>query len=149
MTKLYYEDIEIGHSLRFGSYHVTLEEIISFATKWDPQPFHIDEQAGKESVFGSITACGAHTIAIQSLLLIQNPNPYALLAGLGSEEMNLITPVIPGDVLSTKTIALEKRLSQSKPDRGILTNRMSVINQCDEVVIDQTAKILIACRPAN
>jgi acyl dehydratase len=145
VKKIYYEDIEIGYNHRFGSYTVTRDEIVSFAAKWDPQPFHLDEQAGKESVFGGITASGAHIFAIQSLLSHSDPKPHAVLAGLGLEEMRLITPVRPDDVLSIETTVLDKRPSSSKPDRGIITKRYCIVNHRDEIVMEQVVKVLV-CR---
>lgn len=128
MKKLYYEDIEVGFKLRFGYYRVTHGEIVSFAEKWDPQPFHLDELAGRESVFGSIIACAAHIFAIKNQLRTSNPTPYAYLAGLGVDEMRLITPVRPDDVLSLEAEVINKRPSSKNSDRGIVTTRYRLMN---------------------
>jgi acyl dehydratase len=147
--KIYFEEVEIGKKVRIESYEVTKEEIISYATKWDPQFFHIDEEAAKDSVFGGLCACTAHTIAIQSWLANQTPKPYAVMAGLGTKEMYMRAAVRPGDVLSLETTILDKRLSKSKPDRGIATTQMHLVNQNDEIVLEAIGVVMISCRPVT
>ncbi len=146
MSTLEYEDIEVGFTHRFGRYVVPRDEIVEFARKWDPQPFHLDEEAGRRSIFGGITACAAHNFAIQSKLSNENPRPMALVAGLGLEEMRLVAPVRPDDTLCLETTVLAKRRSASRPDCGIVTNRIRLLNQDDEVVMEQRGKIMVRCR---
>lgn len=139
-----YDQMAVGESLEFGSYHVTREEIISFAEKWDPQPFHLCEDAAKKSVFGGLSACTAHIFAIQNILAHDHPKPLNVVAGLGMENFNLLLPVRPGDVLSYRATVLDKRVSSSKPDRGIIWLKSCLINQDGDSVIEQTAKIMVA-----
>lgn len=141
--KLYYEDIEVGKPKRFGTYAVTRAEIIEMAERWDPQPFHLDDEVAKNSVFGEISACTVHIIAMQSAIAHQNPEPVAVLAGLGVENLQLRKAVKAGDTLSLETMTLDKRLSASKPDRGILKTQMRLMNQNDEIVMEQTGNVLV------
>lgn len=141
--KLYYEDIEVGKPKRFGTYSVTRDEIIEMAERWDPQPFHLDDEVAKNSVFGEISACTVHIIAMQSAIAHQNPEPVAVMAGLGVENMQLKTAVKAGDTLSLEATTLDKRPSSSKPDRGILKTRMRLINQNEDVVLEQIGNVLV------
>ena len=95
-AELYLEDLEEGWSQSAGAYRVEREEILEFAAKWDPQPWHVDEAAAEASMFGGLTACAAHTMAIQSRLTHELPTRMATIAGLGNDGMELTAPVRPG-----------------------------------------------------
>src|SRR6476620_6374616 len=120
MTNLYFEELEIGTRSAAGPYLVPKDEIIQFAKQYDPVPRHIDEEAAARSVFGGLTATGAHTFAIYVLLTTRLQPRFHVLAGLGWDELRLPNAVRPDDELDLETSVLEKRESKSKSDRGIV-----------------------------
>ena len=129
MTDLYFEDTEIGAISKAGPYLVSKEEIIRFATQYDPVPRHLDEEAAALTIFGGLTASASHTFAIyRSLTPKLQPRLHGL-AGLGWDELRVPNPVRPGDKLDLEAIVLEKRESKSKPDRGIVTVETKAFNQ--------------------
>src|SRR5215831_5873888 len=135
MTSLYFEEAEVGKLRRAGPYLVSRDEIIEFARKYDPQPFHINEEAAARSVFAGLTASGAHTFAIV-ISLLPRAQPYSLriLAGLGWDELRLPIPVRPADELYLDVAILEKRESKSNSDRGIVRGQIYLRNQKREIV---------------
>lgn len=146
MTIFYYEDIEIGAISRFGSYEITKDELIEFACKWDPQPFHVDEQAAEASIHGSLIASGSHIMAIRTRLLFHYTGRLAALASIGWEEVRFHNPVRIGDQLSVTLEYLDKRESRTKPDRGIVRARIIVTNQKGAPVLEHIDVMLIAKR---
>ena len=130
----YYEDIEVGTTASFGSYEVTAEEIKEFAEKYDPQPFHIDEEAAADSMFGELVASGWHTMAMSMRMIAEQPEPLAALAGVEVEHIRWRKPVRPGDTLHLRTEVLDKRPSTKHDDRGYVTTAGEAINGDDEVV---------------
>jgi acyl dehydratase len=148
----YFEDLEVGYKNRGGSYKVSKEEIIRFASEYDPQPFHLDEAAANASVFGGLIACGAHTVALHIKLIHLRDggrSEGAVLAGLGWDEVRFAKPVRPDDVLTSEGEVIESRPSESKPDRGIVRIRQTVLNQHEETVFTATHTILVAKRPTT
>jgi|SRR6516225_3760235 len=150
MTSLYFEEAEVGKLRRAGPYLVSRDEIIEFAKKYDPQPFHIDEEASSRSVFGGLTASSAHTFAIV-ISLLPKVQPYSLrfLAGLGWDELRLPIPVRPGDELDLEVAILEKRESKSHSDRGIVRGQIYLRNQKREIVFQGINNVLVARRPVT
>jgi acyl dehydratase len=147
MQELFFEDIEIGGTARVGEYEVTEAEILEFGRRFDPRPFHTDPHAAEASGFGALVASGCHVFCMRSWLSSRmSPRP-ALIAGLGLESLDLPTPVRAGDRLSMRVEYLEKRLSQSRPDRGIVRMQNTVVNQRDEPVMTLVAKLLVPVRP--
>ncbi|MFG3596055.1 MaoC/PaaZ C-terminal domain-containing protein [Bradyrhizobium sp. RDI18] len=148
MAVLYFEEAEVGKLRTAGPYHVSKKEIIEFAQKFDPQPFHVNEEAAARSVFAGLTASGAHTFAIV-ISLLGRSQPYSLriLAGLGWDELRLPTPVRPGDELDLEVAILEKRESKSHTDRGIVRNQIHLRNQKRETVLQCINSVLVARRP--
>jgi acyl dehydratase len=144
---LYFEDAEVGTSLRGGPYLVTKSEIIQFASQYDPVPRHIDEEAAARSILGGLTASSAHTVSIFILLTTRLQPRFHVLAGMGWEEVRLPNPVRPGDELDLETTVLEMRESKSKPDRGIVRNRVLLRTQRQETVLQCIGNILVARRP--
>jgi acyl dehydratase len=143
----YYEDIEVGETQEFGEYHVTKEEIIEFASKYDPQPFHTDEEAAKESAFGELVASGWHTAAICMRMLVEgHMDDRASMGARGVDELRWKQPVRPGDTLHLRTEVVDKRRSESDPRRGYVDNKMQGLNQDDEVVISWVGLGMIAVR---
>lgn len=147
MNKRYFEDLELNIETIFGNYLVSEAEIIAFATKWDPQAFHIDKEAADKSVFGGLSAASSHTFAIMAKMLHDQEDKIEVLAGLGTESMKFLAAVRPGDVLKLRQSLVEKRESNSRPGAGIIKNHVEVLNQNDELVFDVVATALVAKRP--
>ena len=148
MANLYFEEVEVGAISTAGPYLVSKDEIIHFATQYDPVPRHIDEDAAARSIFGGLTASGAHTFAMLILLTGRLQPRNQTLAGLGWDELKLPNAVRPGDELDLEVKVLEKRESKSRPDRGIVRRRVLLRNQKREIVLECFASVLIARRPA-
>ena len=145
---LHYEDIEIGSEQKFGRYEVTADEVRDFATKYDPQPFHLDEKAAAATHFGRISASGWHTCAMTMRMLVENMSVVEQ-AGLGSpgvDELKWKRPVYPGDVLRCETEIIEKRRSRSKPEMGLFKSRIRTFNQDDAMVLEMISNALIRVR---
>ena len=147
MANQYFEEVEVGGRSTAGPYLVTKSEIIQFATQYDPTARHIDEEVAARSMFGGLTASGAHTFAIFILLTSRLQPKQHTLAGLGWDELRLPVAVRPGDELDLEVSVLEKRESKSKPDRGIVRRQVLLRNQKRETVLECFANVLIARRP--
>jgi acyl dehydratase len=146
MRELFFEEIEVGATGASGEYAVTEQEILEFGRRFDPRPIHIDAAAAASSAFGDLVASGCHVFCIRSWLASRlDPRP-ALVAGLGLESMDLPAPVRAGDRLSLRVEYLDKRLSRSRPDRGVVRMRNTVVNQRGEAVMRLVAKLLVPCR---
>ena len=143
----YYEDIEVGETREFGEYHVTKEEIIEFAERYDPQPFHTDVEAAKDSAFGELVASGWHTAAMCMRMLADGPlEERATMGARGVDELRWKRPVRPGDTLSIRSEVLEKRVSESDPERGYVNSLLEGITQDGDVVISWIGLGMIARR---
>jgi len=149
MGKEYFEDVVLNRKKFLGDHLVTREEIIEYARKWDPQPFHIDEEAARSYPYGGLIASSGYTLAVVTLLraTTEKPEP-AVLGMLGYEKVKILKPVYPGDTLTATSEPVEKRESESRSDRGIVTALVEVRNQHDETVLSYTVKAMIAKRPA-
>ena len=145
MTVVYFEDIELDIQRQLGSYQVSKDEVVEFAKEWDPQPFHIDEQAAKDSIYGGLTGSSIHMMAVLSKVISRNPVHYAVLANL-SPQFTIPNPMRVGDTLYFSSQAYEKRLSKSRPGIGIVSFKTVVINQNHEIVLDTTTTTMVACR---
>jgi acyl dehydratase len=145
----YFEDIEIGRKMSFGRYEVTREEVIDFARKYDPQPFHLDDAVAAKTHFGRLSASGWHTGAMTMSMLVENMkvNPSAGLGSPGIDELRWRKPVFPGDVLRVETEVLSKRQSTTKPEMGFFKSTVTVFNQHDDVVMTLISNGIIATRP--
>jgi len=147
----YLEDLEVGVKQRFGHYEVTREEVIAFAEKYDPQPFHLSDEAAAKTHFGRLAASGWHTCAMSMAMVVENMKGDAG-AGLGSpgvDELRWLKPVYPGDTLSMESEILEVRPSRSRPDMGSFRIRSTVFNQHEDPVLTYVATILMRRRPAE
>ncbi len=144
----YFEDLEVGSIERFGAYAVTREEVLEFAGKYDPQPFHLSDEAAAQTHFGRIAASGWHTCSMTMAMMVEKfqREPRAVLGGAGIDELRWLTPVYPGDTLSCEIELVEKRQSKSKPHMGILHSRTTTLNQHGEAVLTMTSITLIATR---
>lgn len=133
--KWYFEDFEPGKIIDVGSCTVSEEEIIDFASKYDPQPFHVDKAAAEKSIYGNIIASGWHTCAMIMRLMVDGfLKEAASLGSPGVDEIRWIKPVRGGDTLHVTTTALEARPSASKPDRGVIVTLWQAKNQHGELV---------------
>jgi len=147
MTDGYFDDTEVGECRKAGPYLVSKDEIIQFAKQFDARPFHTDEEAAARSVFAGLSASGAHTFAIFISLTSKLQPRLRVLAGLGWDELRLPNAVRPGDELDLESTVLEKRMSRSSPDRGILRDQIHLRNQRGETVLQCFSNILVARRP--
>jgi acyl dehydratase len=145
----YFEDIQIGQKASFGRYEVTREEVTTFAGKFDPQPFHLSDEAAAQTYFGRLSASGWHTCAMTMSMVVENlkANKQAGLGSPGIDELRWLKPVYPGDTLRCETEIIETRASKSRPEMGSFRSRMTVLNQDDVAVLTFTSTGLIQTRP--
>ena len=133
---LYWEDFKVGETVAMGTHTFVEEEMIDFARKFDPQPFHIDPVAAKESNFGGLIASGWHTCSVAMRLLCDNYiNRSASLGSPGIENVRWLVPVRAGDTLSYRRVVLEARASRSRPAVGLVKSRTEAVNQKGETVL--------------
>jgi len=141
----YYEEITIGASQEAGPVELTASDIVEFAERWDPWPYHTDVEVANESVFGGLAASGAHMICIAWRLLHDVDTP-AVIAALG-HEFEYPSPARAGDHLHIESSSIEKRESKSRTDRGIVLGLCQLINQTGTVVLEMKSTLLVAKRP--
>lgn len=134
MTR-YYEDYEVGDTSEFGERTVTKEEIIEFAEKYDPQPFHTDEDAAEETMFDGLAASGWHTAAVCMRMFVEHMIDDASQGARGVDELRWIRPVRPGDTLTAETEVVDKYPDEDNPYIGYVDTRLTAYNQDDEAVI--------------
>jgi acyl dehydratase len=144
----YFEDMTVGETASFGRYEVTREEVLDFARRYDPQPFHLSDEAAAETHFGRLAASGWHSCAMTMAMLVEQMKtvPTASLGAGGIDELRWLRPVHPGDTLRCETELLDKRESATRPDIGFTRQRMTVFNQHDEPVMTFIANALIRRR---
>jgi acyl dehydratase len=145
----YFEDYEVGESVEFGDYAVTEQEIVEFAKRYDPQPFHVDPAAGAKTIYGGLIASGWMTGSIMMRLLVDHfISPVASMGSPGIDEVRWHKPVRPGDRLRVRVTVHEKRRSESKPDRGVIRMSQEALNQNGEVVMSYRGMGMYRCRGA-
>jgi acyl dehydratase len=147
----WFEDYEVGQIDRFGAYEVKREEVIEFASRFDPQPFHLDDAAAaKNPIFGRLSASGWHTCAMVMRMLVdyQMEDGHFSLGSPGVEELRWLKPVYPGDRLSVETEVTEVRPSRSRPEIGSVHFIITAFNQHGEPVMRQKVSNLQPRRPA-
>lgn len=145
----YFEDIAVGHRASFGRYPVQRDEVIAFAEKYDPQPFHLSDEAAAKTHFGRLAASGWHSCAMMMAMIVEHGRDHRQ-AGLGSpglDELRWLKPVYPGDTLRCESEVLAARASESRPAIGLLKTRVTVFNQDDIAVLSCVSNIMIARRP--
>ena len=131
---LYYEDFPVGETVEFGGYEVTAGEIKEFGSEYDPLPFHTDEAAAEETAMGELIASGWHVCSMQMRMIYDGIlHKTASMGSFGLEEIKGLAPVRPGDVLTVKRTTLEKRVSKSRPDMGIIQFQWEIYNQDGEL----------------
>lgn len=146
MALIYWDDLVEGKPLDCRTIQLSLAEIVDFAVQYDPQPFHLDEQAAVASRFGGIIASSLQTLSSCTRVLVDAQGEMAILSGLGIEQVHLPNPVRPDDHLTLDAYWTDLRRSRSKPDLGMATIRFSARNQNGEIVIETGFKYMIACR---
>jgi acyl dehydratase len=150
LSRIYYEDFVVGAVRVCGPRVITREEIIAFATEFDPQPMHLDEEAAQKSMLKGLSASGWHTCALMMRIiadgLVLNSSS---MGSPGVEEVKWVKPVRPGDALTVRLTVLEKRESKSRPEMGFVRQRTEMLNQHGEVVLDSTYPAMFGKRAAG
>lgn len=147
LHEFYFEDYVPGSVYEFGSITVEEKDIIDFAKRYDPQPFHIDAQKAKDGPFGGLIASGWHTAALTMRLLVDHfISRAAGMGSPGSGAIQFLKPVRPGDELSIRVTVLEVKRSRAKPDRGSYRIRVETINQHGEAVMTREGIGIVRCR---
>jgi acyl dehydratase len=135
MTERYLEDFAVGQTFSSGRLRIDAEQIKTFAAAFDPQPFHLDAEAARDTIFRGLAASGWHTAAVTMRLLVESDfTPTGGIVGAGFEECRWPRPVRPGDELRVESEVLEVRPSQSRPDQGLIKVRTTTLNQHGEAV---------------
>jgi acyl dehydratase len=146
---LYLDDLAVGQTFRSGTVTVEPERLKAFAAEFDPQPFHLDEEAAGTSLFGGLVASGWHTAALTMRLLVESDlKIVGGLIGVGVDELKWPRPVRPGDTLRVESEVLDLRPSKSQPDRGIVKVRNTTRNQEGQPVLVQVANLIVPRRPS-
>ena len=147
---LYFEDIDAGQVLEFGGHTVTRDEIVAFAREYDPQSFHLDEQAAADGPFGGLVASGWHTAALFMRMYVDAILSRAASMGSpGVEELRWTKPVRPGDTLRGRARVLEAKASSTNPERGTIRSKLECLNQDGELVMTMLARGFIRRRPGG
>ena len=135
-TERYFEDYRTGESLEFGDYLITADEIVEFASRYDPQTFHLDAEAAAQGPFGGLIASGFMTLGVMMRMLAEHfISPLASMGSPGLDEVRWLVPVRPGDRLRVRATVIDTRRSQSKPDRGVIHVLYEVLSQNDQTVM--------------
>lgn len=146
---LTFEDFPIGHFGTFGPRHVTRDEIIAFASEFDPQPMHLDEAAAKRSMLRGLSGSGWHLSSLMMRMLFDGfIGNTASLGSPGVEELRWLSPLRPGDDLTLDVEVKQARISRSRPDTGIVTFVMRTRNAAGEVLLEATSPIIVKRRTA-
>ncbi len=146
MPGIYFDDISVGWRKTIGTWTLTREEIVTFAEQWDPQPFHVDEQAARTSIYGELTASSLHLFAICTRLFFDYGSGMAVLAMLGKDVVRFPNPARAGHPLLYETECIEARVSESKPDRGIVRLLDTLVDESGATVLSQEVSLLMARR---
>jgi acyl dehydratase len=147
MSVQYLEDYAVGQTYLTGRHRIDKEQIVTFAKQFDPQFYHLDEEAAKQSPFQGLAASGWHTASITMRLMVDGEfRPAGGILGVGFDQLSWPRPVRPGDELRVKSEVLEVRPSKSKPDRGMIRVKNTTLNQNDEVVQMFTGNLLVPRR---
>ncbi|HBK08316.1 MAG TPA: acyl dehydratase [Acetobacteraceae bacterium] len=145
-TDRFFEDYKLGATYVLGSFTVTEEEIIAFASAYDPQTMHTDPNLAAQGPFGEVIASGWHTVSRSMRLLVDTFLPFNGLAAPGIDELRWPRPVRPGDTLTLHATIQQARRSRSKPDRGLIHTLLEVLNQNGEVVMSMKPMNLVRVR---
>jgi acyl dehydratase len=150
MPTRYFEDFKVGDVVEAGSRKVTKEEIVAFAREFDPQPFHTDEAAAKETIYGGLIASGWHSGSMLMRMFYEAVfRDAASMGSPGIDELRWLKPVRPGDILSFRATVVEVTPSRSKPDRGLVRSFCELLNQHGEVVMSIKPVNFLLRRPPS
>jgi acyl dehydratase len=151
----WFEDFTVGDRVAFGRYEVTREEVLDFARRYDPQPFHLSDEGAAATHFGRIAASGWHTCAMAMAMNVKaiedagiDESGVGSLGAVGVDELRWLRPVHPGDILRCESEVLEVRASASRPEMGSVKSRFTVFNQKDEPVMHYVPIVLYRRRSA-
>jgi len=146
---LWFDDLHVGLSFTSTTHTLSAEEIVAFARQYDPQPFHLDDEAARDTLFGGLAASGWHTAAISMKLLVGDGAPFAGgIIGSGGE-LVWPRPTYPGDTLRVVWEITELTPSRTRPDRGMVKVRMETRNQRNEIVQVFSPRLVVPCRPQS
>lgn len=145
---IYFEDLNVGTRWLVGSYRVSKEEAIAFASQWEPQPYHVDEAAARNSLYGGLTVCSLHLFAICTRLFFEQEDRLAVMAMLGKDKIRLPKAARPGEVLTYHTECVARRSSRTRVDRGIVTLLDTLSDPAAETVLAQRVTLMVATREA-
>lgn len=148
MPTAYFEDLQVGQRIQVGAWSVSKKEAVEFARKWEPQPYHVDDTAAENSIYGGLTVCSLYLFAICTRLFFDYTPPIAVVGMLGKDRIVFPHPARVVDKLLYETECVDKRVSRTKPDRGIVTLLDRLLNEAGEVVLSQEVKLLVLTRPA-
>jgi acyl dehydratase len=148
---IYFEDLVLGAETDFGTYDVTREEVLEFARKYDPQPFHLSDEEAAKTHFGRLAASGWHTGAMTMAVIARTvvDNQQAGLGSPGIDKLRWKKPVYPGDTLHVRGRIVDKTPSRSRPEMGSFRTETTVTNQDGDVVMTFTSIVLIRRRSAE
>jgi acyl dehydratase len=150
MSIRYFEDFVVGQSVHLGTHQFTAESMIAFASAYDPQVFHVDPERARQSIYGGLIASGWHTSAVYMRLLVDGLlGQAASLGSPGLDSLRWLKPVRPGDTLTARITFIDCRLSNTRPDRGIVRSRGEMTNQHRELVMQVEAINFFSRRPEN
>lgn len=144
MKRRYFEDVQDGERLTCRPVSLTREEIIAFARAFDPQPFHTDSRAARESLFGGLIASSLHVLAACTRVVVEAQGDVAILSGVGMDEARMFNPVRPGDRLTVAAWWTDLRRSRSRPNQGLAAIRCRVTNQDGALVVEYGYRYLVA-----
>src|SRR6266404_4092039 len=148
-TGRFLEDFAVGQTFRSGRLRIDKERIKTFGAEFDPQPFHLDDEAARDTIFGGLAASGWHTAAVTMRLLVESDlKPSGGIVGAGFDEFSWPRPVRPGDELRVESEVLEVRPSKSRPEQGVIKVRTTTLNQKGEPVQIFVGNLVVPRRPA-
>jgi acyl dehydratase len=144
---IHYEDLNVGESVDLGPTSASAEEMIDFASRYDPQPFHLSDEGAANTYFGTLAASGWHTAALtMRLMMTGRDQPLASLGSPGFENLRWHRPVYPDDALTARVTVADKRLSKSRPEMGLVQFAVETLNQHDVVVMSFVSTSMLARR---
>lgn len=149
LSRRYFEDLVEGERLDCRPVEMTREEIVNFARRYDPQPFHVDEERARESVFGGLIASSLHTLSACTGVVVEAQGDLDVISGVGMGEVRMYNPVRPGDRLEVEARWTDLSRSERRRDRGYATLACEVTNQNGELVMAYSYRYLIGCRGAG
>ena len=150
MSTRYFEDFRVGDTYELGeTAQITAEEIIAFARQFDPQPFHLDAEQAKDSLFGQLVASGWHTVSLLMRLLVDGFLSHTISMGSpGVDEVRWLRPLRPGDTMHARFIVLEATPSKSRPTMGVVRSKCEAFNQDGELILTLVGIHFVGRRPS-